>query len=168
VRERDLRAVSSRNPLVRKWLTSSCLLVMTLLVTSQASAGDARTRGPWPLASLAALGTITWRCDAARHPGLAPGLPALALGFRASPTGQSGSLRLVVGRRTVIERRVQPGQIIPLPYLHARHQRVEIAAGGEDGTLRAVATVNFAGGTTSGYCWSYMPPATAVQLFARR
>jgi hypothetical protein len=153
---------------VLKWPTSACLLLATLLATSQASAEDVRARGPWPLVSLAALGTVTWRCDASRHPGLAPGLPALALGFHASRTGQSGSLRLLVGPRTVFERKVQPGQTITLPYLYARHQRVEISAEGEDGTLRAVVTVNFADGTTSGYCWTYMPPATAIQLFARR
>ena len=168
MREQDLRAVSSRNRVVLKWLTSACLLLVALLAASRVSADDVRTRGPWPVASLAALGTVTWRCDASRRPGLAPGLPALALGFHASRTGQSGSLRLLVGPRPVFARNVQPGQTITLPYLHARRQRLEIEAGGEDGTLRAVVAVNFARGTTSGYCWSYMPPATAIQLFARR
>src|SRR4051812_21250299 len=105
------------------------LILTTLLATSQASAKEVRVRGPWPLVSLAALGTVTWRCDASRHVGLAPGLPALALGFHASRKGQSGSVRLVVGRRTVFDRKVGPGQTIALPYLHARYQRVEIAAG---------------------------------------
>jgi hypothetical protein len=117
---------------------------------------------------LAALGTVTWRCDTAIHPGLALGLPGLALGFRASRAGQSGSVRLRVGNRTVFRRRVQPGDVIELPFLDARIQQVEVAEGGGDGTVRAFVTVDFAPRTRSGYCWSYMPPMTSVRLLARR
>jgi hypothetical protein len=147
--------------------TGVCLLASMLFAVSHVSAAGGRARGPWPLVSLASLGTVTWRCDSSRHPGLSPGLPGLALGFRASRTGQSGSVRLLVGDRTVFQRKVQPGEAIAMPYLHARRQRLALAAGGEDGTLRAFVTVDFAEGTTSAYCWSYMPPATTVRLLAR-
>ena len=52
-------------------------IAVLLLAGAPASAHDERTRGPWPLVSLAALGTVTWRCDSAAKPRVAPGLPAL-------------------------------------------------------------------------------------------
>jgi hypothetical protein len=137
-----------------------------LVLTSSGSAGDA-VRGPWPLVSFASLGTLTWRCDPAGRPGLAPGLPALALGFRTSAVGQSGVIRLRVGRRTVVRRDLQPGGSIELPYLQARIQQVEITEGGEDGTLRASVTVTFGARAPSGFCWPYMPPTLDAHLLRR-
>jgi hypothetical protein len=156
---------SSVGSSLRRFVASSLLGVL-LVAAPHASARRATVRGPWLLVSLAALGTVTWRCDTAIT-GLAPGLPGLALGFRVSG-GQTGTLRLAVAHRTVVSRVIQPGQSIQLPYLHARVQRLEIAQGGENGTLRARVTVDFAANATSGYCWPYMPPKTDVQLFARR
>ena len=118
------------------------------------------------LVSLASLGTVTWRCDPKRHPGLAPGLPALALGFNSSAL-QSGGIRLRAGGRTILARRIPAGPI-NLPYLHTRVQHLDIQVGGEDGTLRAFVAVDFAAGATSGYCWPYMPPKTEVRLLPRR
>jgi hypothetical protein len=117
---------------------------------------------------MAALGSVTWRCDPARHPGLAPGLPGLALGFHVSPGGQTGTLRLRADARTIINRVIQPGQSIALPFLHARVQQLDLAESGEDGTLRAAVTVDFEASPTSPYCFSYMPPRVDVHLSPRR
>ena len=113
------------------------------------------------------MGTVTWRCDPNRHPGLAPELPGLALGFHAFSGGQTGYVRLRASGRAILTRMIQPGQSIRLPYLQARVQRLDIAEAGEDGTLSAVVTVDFAAHATSDYCWSYMPPKTDVHLFPR-
>jgi hypothetical protein len=124
-------------------------------------------RGPWSLVSLAALGTVTWRCDTAGSPNVAPGLPALALGFRVAKLGQTGSLRLIVARRTLRPRVIQPGQIVTLPFLRAPVQRLVVAEGGEDGTLHATVTVSFVRPSVSNYCWPYMPPKVDVRLSPR-
>jgi hypothetical protein len=148
------------------------LLAVTLawlvVLPPAASAREARARGPWLLVALSSLGTVTWRCDATAHPRLAPELPALALGFKAFAAGQSGSVRLVVGSRTIVSRTIQPGQSIRFPYLGERVQRLDVQEGGEDGTLRAAVTVDFAPHATSDYCWPYMPPGVVVRLLPRR
>ena len=125
---------------MRALLAISSLVSCSILFVSPVAAGKQTTRGPWPLLSLAALGAVTWRCDPQR-PGLATELPGLALGLHASRVGQTGRLRLSAAGHTILSRVTQPGQTIPLPYLHARVQRLEISAGGEDGTLRATSTV---------------------------
>jgi hypothetical protein len=149
-----------------------CLLAVgiavVLLAGAPASAHDARTRGPWALVSLAALGTVTWRCDSAATPRVAPGLPALALGFRVAKLGQTGRLELIVAQRTLRSKTIEPGEIITLPFLRAPVQRLVISEGGEDGTVRATVTVSFVRPFSSGYCWPYMPPKVDAQLAARR
>jgi hypothetical protein len=99
---------------------------------------------------------------------MGPGLPGLALGFRAARLGQSGRLQLIVGRRTVRTAVIQPGRTITLPFLRASVQRLMVSEAGEDGTLRATVTVTFAPPFVSGYCWPYMPPRVAVLLTPRR
>lgn len=131
------------------------------------SAAELKVRGPWPLVAVGALGSVTWRCDPARQPGLSSGLPGLALGFHATG-GQTGTLRLLAGARTIVSRVVQPGQTIELPFLHARVQRLELAESGEDGTLRAAVTVGFEARPMSPYCWPYMPPKVDLALSPRR
>lgn len=145
-----------------------CLAGCLAAFTSQAAATSEKVRGPWLLVSLPALGTVTWRCDPSRHPGVAPGLPALALGFHAFRVGQSGEIRLHLGGRTILRRVIQPGRSITLPYLRARVQQLDISESGEDGTLRAFVTVYFAAGATSGYCWPYLPPKIDVEVVPRR
>ena len=144
------------------------LAVALVSLAPAASATRATVRGPWLLVSLAALGTVTWRCDASRHPGVAPGLPALALGFRSFTAGQSGSVRLRAHGRTVLARSIEPGRAIRLPFVQARVQQLRIAEWGEDGTLRAFVTVDFAPRATSGYCWPYLPPRVDIRLLPRR
>jgi hypothetical protein len=145
------------------------LVAATLLSTVvPASAQQTHVAGPWPLVSLASLGTVTWRCDPKARPQVAPGLPALALGFRVAQLAQTGHLTLVIGTKAVISRVIQPGQVIALPYLPAATQRLAISEGGEDGTLRATILVTFEQHSLSNYCWPYMPPDVQVHLSPRR
>jgi hypothetical protein len=141
---------------------------MSLSPVASASAQQTHVAGPWPLVSLASLGTVTWRCDPKARPQVAPGLPALALGFRVARLGQTGHLTLVIGTKTVVSRVIQPGQVIALPYLPAATQRLAISEGGEDGTLRATILVTFRQPSRSNYCWAYMPPDVHVHLSPRR
>ena len=111
---------------------------------------------------------MTWRCDPAREPGPAPGLPGLALGFRATKVEATERLTLRVGRTTISSRLVQPGDRFRLPYLHARTQRLEIIQSTEPGTLVATVTVDFAPNPVAGYCYGYAPPRVDVHVSPRR
>jgi len=143
-------------------------LLIGLVVVGAGAANVANTRGPFMLISLPSLGEVTWRCDPSRHPGLAPGLPGLALGFHASADGQTGQLRLTSGARVILTSVTQPGQVILLPYLHDRLQRLDISQSGEDGTLRATVDVDFAPHPVVPYCYAYAPPKVNVQMLPRR
>jgi len=162
----DLLRARLRTAVGLRILPALCLASLLIVAAPQATATGAKVRGPWRLVSLASLGTVTWRCDPNRHPGLASGLPGLALGFSSSAL-QSGVIHLRVGGRTIVTRRI-PASPINLRYLHKRVQRLDIQVGGENGTLRAFVVVDFAAGATSGYCWPYTPPKTEVRLFPRR
>lgn len=167
VRVNGLHACAGSYDSLVKVKRVSILVVAFAVSAASAQAGDLKVRGPWPLVAVGALGSVTWRCDPTQKPGLAPGLPGLALGFHITG-GQTGTLRLRVALRTVVNRVVQPGQTVALPFLHARVQTLELTESGEDGTLRAVVTVDFERGAPSSYCWSYMPPRVDLQLAPRR
>ena len=138
-----------------------------ILIAPQASARATKVRGPFLLVSLPALGTVTWRCDPSRRPGLAPGLPALALGYRAYRVGATEHLRFQAGRRT-ISRLIQPGQAIRLPYLRSRIQQLDVTQFSGAGTLRATVTVDFVPHGTSTYCYSYLPPRIDIHVLPRQ
>jgi len=133
-----------------------------------ASAEQTHVVGPWQLVSLASLGTVTWRCDPEARPHVAPGLPALALGFQVARLGQTGHLVLAVGTTSIVSRVIQPGQVIALPYLAAPTQRLTVSEGGEDGALHATVVATFRQPSLSNYCWPYMPPDVQVHLSSRR
>ena len=150
-------------------ILASISLVAALIVTApSATARPAAVRGPFLLVSLASLGTVTWRCDPSRRPGLAPGLPGLALGFRTLATGATERVRLHVGGRTILSRIVQPGQSIELPYIRSRVQQLDLLQATEAGTLRAFVTVNFAPHGISTYCYPYLPPRIDVRVLPRQ
>jgi hypothetical protein len=155
-----------RRPLIRPLLAFTLVAALVLSAPS-ASARSTRVKGPFLLVALPALGTLTWRCDPSRHPGLAPGLPGLALVFRAFEASADDSLRLRAGGRIVLSRRIFPGQSVALPYLQSGVQRVDLAQGTEAGTLRASVTVTFVLPSTATYCNSYLPPRIDVHVLPR-
>ena len=136
------------------------LAVCLTSVGSHASASPSKARGGWPLVSLAALGTVTWRCDPNRHPGL-------ALGYHSTGP-QTGSIRLRVRGHTILKRTIEPGQWIRLPYLRVAVQRLRVTEFGEDGTLSGSVRVDFSAHSTSSFCWWYAPPRVDVHLVPRR
>lgn len=124
-------------------------------------------RGPFLLVSLPALGTVTWRCDSARK-GPAAGLPGLALGFRSPTGGSTERVRLRAAGRTILNRVVQPGERLNLPYLRTRVQQLDVTQKTGAGTLRAFITVDFAPHGPTTYCWPYLPPRIDVRLLPRQ
>lgn len=144
------------------------LVGVVIVMAPSSSAAPAKVRGPFLLVSLPSLGTVTWRCDPARQPGLAPGLPGLALGFRSFRVSATDRLRFHVGERTILTRVVQPGQSVQLPYLRSRVQQLDIVQQTGAGTLRAFLTVSFVSPGTSTYCYSYLPPRIDVRVRPRR
>jgi hypothetical protein len=149
-------------------LTPIALVVAVTLMAPSATATRTKVRGPFLLVSLPSLGTVTWRCDPERKPGLAPGLPGLALGFRSFRASATDRLSLQIGRRTVLRRVVQPGEYIQLPYLRSQVQKLEIVQFSGAGTLRALVTVNFITPATATYCYPYLPPRIDVRVGPRR
>lgn len=145
------------------------MLSAALAVSASAATAElAEVRGPFLLVALPALGTVTWRCDPARRPGAAPGLPGLALGFRAFRSSATDRLRFRVGGRTILRRVVQPGESVEFPYLRRRVQQLEIVQPTGAGTLRAVVTVSFVSPAVAPYCYSYLPPRIDVRVLPRR
>ena len=135
--------------------------------TRPGASTSATARGPFLLTSLASLGRLTWRCDPARTPGLAPGLPGLALGYRAFNTATQ-RVSLMAGGRTVLARRVDPGESVRFPYLQRRVQTVVIRQFIKPGKVRATITATFAKRTSGIYCFAYQSPAIEVHMTPRR
>jgi hypothetical protein len=151
---------------MRRWLAAG---LIGLAVVSEAGAARApqHARGPFLLVALPSMGSVTWRCDPARHPGLAPGLPALALGFDGSHASATEQIRLRVRGRTILSRRSQPDESLQLPFLHARVQTIDLVQATSAGTLRASVTVRFLEGAVVPYCWPYAPPRIDVHVSPR-
>lgn len=137
----------------------SLVAVVTAIVAPVHAQGD-RVRGPFLLVSLASLGTVTWRCDRARRPGL-------ALGFDSFTASADLTASLRASGRTVTGRHVAPGEVVAFPFLRAPIQRLELIQGTGAGTLRATITVDFAARSTPSHCWPYAPPKTDVALSTR-
>lgn len=142
------------------------LAVALILIAPSAVASSTKVHGPFLLASLPALGTITWSCDPARRPGLGPNLPGLALGFRSFRATATEHLRLNVGKRTLLRRVVQPGESVQFPYLRSRMLDVVQSTGA--GTLRGFVTANFVPHGPTTYCYRYLPPRIEVRVEPRR
>lgn len=147
--------------------------------SASTSAQDRVERGPFLLVTLpAALGTVTWRCNPSMEPGVARGLPGLALGFRVPPVGRGSTtrLRFQAGGRAVSVR-AQPGESIRFPYVRSRVQRLTVGpghGGGPAARTRVLVTVDFAPGIwPSGgphsrpYCVWHLPPRVEVLVLPR-
>jgi hypothetical protein len=152
---------------MRSWLAAG-LISFTMVAGARAAREQHQVRGPFLVVSLPSMGSATWRCDPKRHPGLAPHLPGLALGFAASRSSATEQIRLRVGTRTMLSRVLQPGQSVDLPYLHERVQTLDIIQATSAGTVTASITVNFIAGPAVSYCWAYAPPRIDVHVSPRR
>ncbi|HEY1479281.1 MAG TPA: hypothetical protein VGF46_04595 [Gaiellales bacterium] len=151
---------------MRRWLAAG--LVGLAVAGAAHAAGEQRSvRGPFLLVSLPSMGSATWRCDTNRHPGLAPHLPGLALGFDASGSSATEQIRLRVGRRTIVSRRLQPGQSLQLPFLRARVQALDVLQATSVGAASASITVDFLAHPVVPYCWPYAPPRIDVHVSPR-
>jgi hypothetical protein len=145
-----------------------CAAVMLVLVIgSTAAAGPAVVRGPWNLVTLPALGTVTWRCDP-RGPATAPGLGALGLEFRVLERGATTDIRLHVGTKTLLRRRLDPGQSIQFPFARSRVQQLELTQMTGAGRLVTRMRVDFVPRLLATYCYPYLPPRVTVNVFPRR
>ena len=148
-------------------MVASALAVVIVVLSPAASAREVRTRGPFLLAALPSLGTVTWRCDPRGQPRIRRGLPALALGFRAFSSSADVQLRLRVGTRLVRSLRVDPGESVALPFVRGPLQRLELVQFTEAGTLRAFVRVEFVFPSVATYCYSYLPPRIDIQITPR-
>ncbi len=160
----DLPAPSSR---IRRWMRSLSLIAISLVVAGAASSVSAqptKVRGPFLLVSLPSLGTVSWRCSLTTRPGVAPGQPAMALGFRAFVRSATTVVRLRADGATVSRHVVQPGESVRLAFAPKRVQHLDIVQGTGAGTLRAFVKVDFA----RGGCYSYQPPRVDVRVLPRR
>lgn len=143
--------------------------VTASLVTSSSATAEGQTmRGPFLLVALPSLGTLTWRCDPAARPTLAPGLAALGLGFRSLRAGATTRVRLRVDERWVFDQLIQPGQVVRFPFLRARSQLLTFLQGTGAGTLRARVRVTFVLPATGAYCERYTPPRVDAVVWPRR
>jgi len=142
-------------------------IMLVLVIGSTAAARPAVVRGPWNLVTLPALGTVTWRCDP-RGPATAPGLGALGLGFRVLERSATTDLRLHVGPKTLLRRRLDPGQSIQFPYARSHVQQLELTQTTGAGTLTARIRVDFVPHLLATYCYPYLPPRVTVNVFPRR
>lgn len=116
-------------------LASIGFMAALIVIAPSAMAKPANVRGPFLLVSLSSLGTVTWRCDPSTKPGVAPGLAAMALGFRADVASATDHVRFHVCHRTILRRVVQPGESIKLPYVRSRVQQLDIVQQTGAGTL---------------------------------
>lgn len=140
---------------------SLCLCCVAALFAAGADAGSVDVRGPWTLTALPAIGTITWRCQPNRS-GERHGL-----GVVAFKSGATDRLQLRAAGRTLVDRLVQPGQRITLPYA-ALQQQLVLTQSTEAGTLHAVVDVDFRPRPISpSHCFSYLPPAVSLHLTPR-
>jgi hypothetical protein len=145
--------------MIRLSLVLCCLAA--LLATAGADARSVVVRGPWTLTALPAIGTITWRCQPSRSG------ERYGLGFVAFSSSATDRLQLRASGRTVVDRLVQPGQRLTLPYVGLR-QRLVVSQSNEPGTLRAVVDVDFRARPISpSHCFSYLPPALTLHLTPR-
>jgi hypothetical protein len=143
-------------------MLAALALVPLVLAGAVGRAGArADAGGPFPLVTLASLGTVTWRCN----PHDLASVDRHGLGFRALPQAATESVRLFFGRRLVATRRLDPSQSTTFPQSRSRVQTLRIVQATEAGTLRATVRVDFLPGRT--YCWPYFPPRADVTLLPR-
>lgn len=158
---------TSSGPALGRALVVSVLIAVLIGTASASTTRPKSERGPFLVVSLPALGSVTWRCDASRRPGVARDLPAMALGFRVFEDSATTVVRLHVRKRTIVQSSVHPGRSIRFPYVRSRLQQLDLVQATGAGTLRAFVSVDFVPGGGSKYCYDYLPPRVTVHVYPR-
>ena len=119
---------------------------------SPATPAASKGRGPFLLAGLPSLGTVSWRCDTKGR---------YALGFHAFRLSADDGVRFRGGTVTKTAT-VRPGGTVRLPYMRARRQSLDVIQGIEPRTLRATVDVYFL--PHYDFCESYFVPRVDLRI----
>ena len=131
-----------------------------LLVSGSEAGGRAPQCGPFFLAKLPSLGTLTWR-TATRN-----GKDWHGLGYKPTPPIATTQASLSVAARTVARRTVNENAV-RFPLYPNRFQVVTLSQMTEPGTLKASVTVDFKPGAAATYCEPYFPPGLRITVLPR-
>lgn len=134
--------------------------VVLSVFTASASAGPP-VRGPYALAALPSVGSVTWSCTAGN-----PGLRMRhRVTFTASPRDATDDVTFRIGTAVLVRHAVQPGRRLDLPWTRAVRMTLEVAQATEARRLLATVTIDFTRAErASGSCWPYFPPAFVTRL----
>jgi hypothetical protein len=137
------------------------LIAAISIIAGVSGAGAAQRggRGPWLLTAVPGMGALSWRCNAG-------GLPALALDATSATATETLTFR--AGGKTLVQKVMQPGRRLDLPYVRFPRQHVTLVQSTEPGTLTAVVAVDFSPRPISrSHCVAYLPPGLVVHVYAR-
>jgi hypothetical protein len=137
----------------------ACAAWLAFLAASGAPAGERAALGPFVLATLPSIGTVTWRCDPAPGPG------RYGLGFIAFEQFATNGVAWRAATRHVTAT-VQPGETRRFPVSSAAVQVLDVSQPTEARTLRASLVVRLRGGGTpvESHCFAYLPPTLTLRL----
>jgi hypothetical protein len=138
----------------------AALMASLLLVPGSQASRRAPHCGPFFLAQLPSLGTLTWR-TATRD-----GRDWHGLGYMPTPPIATTQVSLRVGGRIVARRTVNENAV-RFPLYGNRFQVVTLSQMTEPGTLKATVTVDFKPGAAATYCAPYFPPGLRITLLPR-
>jgi len=136
------------------------LLAALLLVPGSQAGRRAAVCGPFLLAKLPSLGTLTWRTTTR------DGRDWHGLGYKPTPPIATTRVTLRVGGRTVARRTVNENSV-RFPLYPNRFQVVTLSQLTEPGTLNASVAVDFRPGAIATYCAPYDPPGLRITLRPR-
>lgn len=138
-------------------------MVATGATAGFASIDTAQLSGPWPLALIPEMGTVTWSCD-----GRAAGVRSYALGLGTAGVEATERVTLRAGGRVIEAVTVNRGQPVRFPHLGYARQELSMSQTTQPGTLRATVNVDFGPGHVSpSHCFPWLPPAVTVHLYPR-
>ena len=136
------------------------LLAALLLVPSSQAGHRAAVCGPFFLAKLPSLGTLTWRTTTRDRKDWH------GLGYKPTPPIATTRVTLRVGGRTVARRTLNENSV-RFPLYPNRFQVVTLSQLTEPGTLNASVAVDFRPGAIATYCAPYDPPGLRITLRPR-
>ena len=136
------------------------LLAALLLVPGSQAGRRAAVCGPFFLAKLPSLGTLTWRTTTRDRKDWH------GLGYKPTPPIATTRVTLRVGGRTVARRTLNENSV-RFPLYPNRFQLVTLSQLTEPGTLKASVAVDFRPGAIATYCAPYDPPGLRITLRPR-